>query len=95
MKERSIKAATGHVGTAALRWPVERSSTAFARKSIRLLAQQLKSSARTLIAALHEIFDESADARFLNQRQLESSREAYASFRQEYEVTNARRPRCC
>lgn len=64
-------------------------------KSIRLLAQQLKSCAEIFLAALREIFDESAYSRFLSQRQLASSRAAYASFRREYEVTKARRPRCC
>jgi hypothetical protein len=64
-------------------------------KSIRLLTKQLKSCAQVLLAALREIFDESAYARFLSQRQLASSRAAYAAFRQEYEVTKMRRPRCC
>ena len=64
-------------------------------KMIRILLGQLKSCARIFLAALREIFDESAYARFLNQRQLASSRKAYASFRREYEVTKARRPRCC
>jgi hypothetical protein len=95
MKERSIKRATGHVGTAALGCPVERSSTAFARKSVRLLAEHLKSSAEIFLATLREIFDEAAYARFLNQKQLAPSRTAYASFCREYEVTKARRPRCC
>jgi hypothetical protein len=95
MKERSLEPGTNRLGTAAPGCPVERSSTGFVRTSIRLLAEKLKSSARILLAALHEIFDESAYARFLNQRQLASSRAAYASFRQEYEVIKARRPRCC
>ena len=64
-------------------------------KAIRLLAEQLKSCAQIFLAALREIFDESAYARFLSQRQLASSRAAYASFRREYEVTKSRRPRCC
>ena len=55
----------------------------------------LKSCPRIFLAALREIFDESAYARFLNQRQLPSSRAAYAAFRREDEVTKARRPRCC
>jgi hypothetical protein len=95
MKERSIEPSTGHLGTAALGCPVERSSTRPARMSIRAVADQLKSSAKIFLAALREIFDEAAYARFLNQRQLASSRAAYACFRQEYEVTKARRPRCC
>ena len=86
---------TSQMGTAALGCPVERSSTVFARKLIRLLCQKLKSSAEIFLATLREVFDETAYARFLNERQLASSRAAYASFRQEYEVTKARRPRCC
>ena len=46
-------------------------------------------------AALREIFDESAYARFLDRRKLTSSREAYAAFCGEYERAKARRPRCC
>jgi hypothetical protein len=64
-------------------------------KAIRILAEQLKSCARIFLAALREIFDESAYSRFLSQRQLASSRAAYAAFRQEHEVAKARRPRCC
>jgi hypothetical protein len=64
-------------------------------KPIRLLAGQLKSCGQIFLAALREIFDESAYARFLSQRQLASSCAAYASFCQEYDVTKARRPRCC
>lgn len=48
-----------------------------------------------LVSALREIFDESAYARFLNRRQMTSSREAYAAFCREYEAAKARRPRCC
>jgi hypothetical protein len=55
----------------------------------------VKSCPRIFLATLREIFDESAYARFLNQRQLPSSRAAYAAFRRENEVTKARRPRCC
>ncbi len=88
---------TSHVGTAAPGCPVERSSTGVARctLTIRLITAQLKSFPRILIAALREIFDESAYARFLSQRQLASSRATYAAFRQEYEFAKARRPKCC
>jgi len=48
-----------------------------------------------LISALREIFDEASYIRFLNRRQLASSREAYAAFLLEHEGTMARRPRCC
>jgi hypothetical protein len=64
-------------------------------KLILQLVERLKSCARVFLATLREIFDESAYSRFLSQRQLPSSRAAYASFQQEYEVTKARRPRCC
>ena len=46
-------------------------------------------------AALKEIFDESAYARFLARESLESSREAYARFLRESELMRARRARCC
>ena len=48
-----------------------------------------------LLAALREIFDESAYARFLNRKQVTSSREAYAAFCRECDGAKARRPRCC
>jgi hypothetical protein len=64
-------------------------------KLVRPLVERLKSCARVFLATLREIFDEAAYSRFLSQRQLPSSRAAYASFRREYEVTKARRPRCC
>lgn len=49
----------------------------------------------TLLAALREIFDESAYARYLEKNQLYSSPEAYAGFLKEHELAKARRPRCC
>ena len=49
----------------------------------------------TFLAALREIFDESAYARYLQKHQLNSSREAYAGFLREHELAKARRPRCC
>ena len=48
-----------------------------------------------MVSTLREIFDESAYDRFLHRSQLASSRGAYAAFRNEYEVSKARRPRCC
>jgi hypothetical protein len=94
MKNETMQPATDHVGTAALGCPVERSSTK-ALRPIQGLAERLKSSGEIFLAALREIFDESAYARFLTQKQLPSSRATYAAFRQDYEVTKARRPRCC
>jgi hypothetical protein len=99
MKNNSIP---GHVGTAALGCPGECSSTGFVAgngvhplESVRWFTTRLKLACQILIGTLREIFDESAYARFLKQRQLTSSRAAYAAFRQENEVTKARRPRCC
>jgi hypothetical protein len=75
------------VGTDAPGCPVEHRSTGF--RSVIRHARSL------LVSALREIFDESAYNRFLDRRQLPSSREAYAAFRREYEAAKARRPRCC
>jgi hypothetical protein len=48
-----------------------------------------------LRAMLREIFEESAYARFLERQGLASSREAYAGFLRESEVSRGRRARCC
>ena len=50
---------------------------------------------RILLATLREIFDESAYDRFLSRTQTTSSPSAYAAFRQEFEESKARRPKCC
>ena len=47
-----------------------------------------------LMAALREIFDEAAYARFLG-REGRTSRESYAAFLREREAKVARRARCC
>jgi hypothetical protein len=49
----------------------------------------------TMFAALREVFDEAPYARFLNRTGMESSIEAYAAFRREFEEAKVRRPRCC
>lgn len=48
-----------------------------------------------LLAALREIFDESAYQRFLAREGLGASRASYAQFLREHDVQRARRPRCC
>jgi len=48
-----------------------------------------------LVAALREIFDEAAYARFLDRAGLDSSSEAYAAFRREFDEIKVRRPKCC
>jgi hypothetical protein len=50
---------------------------------------------RILLATLREIFDESAYDRFLARKNISSSPRAYAAFRQEFEETKMRRPKCC
>jgi hypothetical protein len=53
------------------------------------------SSWRILVATLREIFDESAYTRFLDRAGMNSSIEAYAVFRREFEEAKLRRPKCC
>ena len=56
---------------------------------------RLRALVDVVLATLREIFDESAYRRFLERRQMVSSREAYAEFMREDELLRARRPRCC
>ena len=58
-------------------------------------ARRLRSAAAVFVCTMREIFDESAYARFLSRSQMAPSREAYASFRRENELSKARRPKCC
>jgi len=55
----------------------------------------MKRMVQIVMAALREIFDESAYARFLQRNGMRSSRAAYAAFLRENEAVRARRPRCC
>ena len=57
--------------------------------------KRVVSSWRTFVAALREIFDETAYSRFLERAGMVSSRAAYAAFRQEFEEGKVRRPKCC
>jgi hypothetical protein len=52
-------------------------------------------AAGILLAALREIFDEAAYARYLSRTQTASSPRAYAAFREEFEEAKTRRPKCC
>ena len=49
----------------------------------------------TFMAALREVFDEAAYARFLDRAGVASSNEAYEAFRREFEEAKMRRPKCC
>jgi hypothetical protein len=86
-RPRNVEAAdasgNGPLGKSAPEFPVKLGSRGFTRPL------------SVLVAALREIFDESAYARFLNRRQVASSRQAYAAFCRESEEGTARRPRCC
>jgi hypothetical protein len=67
-------------------------------RSRSILAAVISSVAHSLamlVAALREIFDESAYQRFLDRSQLQSSPSSYAMFQQETEQARSRRPRCC
>jgi hypothetical protein len=59
----------------------------------------LRTAARTvikiLVAAVREIFDEAAYARFLERAKMESSRAAYAAFCRETEAAKSQVHRCC
>ena len=75
-----------------------------ARETLEANAHKVKANAilaaitrplNVLVAALREIFDESAYARFLNRQRVASSRAAYGEFLRESEIAKARRPRCC
>jgi hypothetical protein len=75
-----------------------------ARETLEVKTDRAKASAvlaaisrpcTVLIAALREIFDESAYARFLDRQRASSSPAAYGEFLREIEVAKARRPKCC
>ena len=55
----------------------------------------VRSFCRVVVAALREIFDEAAYARFLGRNGLAASRVSYAAYLRQNERMNARRPRCC
>ncbi|HZR29905.1 MAG TPA: hypothetical protein VFA71_14095 [Terriglobales bacterium] len=59
------------------------------------MRERIHNTWRLLIAALREIFDENAYARFLAREGMSSSRIAYAAFLRERETAFQRRPRCC
>ncbi len=59
------------------------------------MRQQIQRAVRLFMAALREIFDENAYARFLAREGIPSSRVAYAAFLRERDAAAQRRPRCC
>jgi hypothetical protein len=59
------------------------------------ISSRLAAGFEILLAALREIFDESAYERFLKQEELASSAGAYAEFCRSRDQMKIRRPRCC
>jgi hypothetical protein len=57
--------------------------------------KRLGKTLRIVYAALCEIFDEAAYARFLQRTRASSSTAAYAAFCRERELSSAHRHRCC
>jgi hypothetical protein len=62
---------------------------------MKTVRKTIRDFAAIAVAALREIFDEAAYARFLDRAGMASSREAYAAFRREFEEAKVRRPKCC
>jgi len=56
---------------------------------------RLRHAVDLFVAALREIFDESAYARFLARRRIHSSPCAYAAFCREQERIKVGSPKCC
>jgi hypothetical protein len=56
---------------------------------------RVRTIARIVWAALQEIFDEAAYARYLERAGMSSSADAYAAFCRERDFGSSRRPRCC
>jgi hypothetical protein len=56
---------------------------------------RLRRGFEIFLAMLHEIFDESAYARFLARNNTARSAASFRAFQQECEHTRARKPRCC
>ncbi|HTS37252.1 MAG TPA: hypothetical protein VMH04_16365 [Candidatus Solibacter sp.] len=57
--------------------------------------KRLLAARKLFIAALREIFDESAYDRFLRRTNSQSSADAYKAFCRERESAQVRRARCC
>jgi hypothetical protein len=86
-----MKAVLGGADTVMREMPLARGHSGKACATLAVMT----SSFQVLMAALREIFDESAYRRFLDRSRLESSASAYEAFRQENEQAKSRRPRCC
>jgi hypothetical protein len=56
---------------------------------------KIRQAIAIVVAALREIFDEAAYARFLLRHGMTSCPSSYAAFLREQEGIKARRPKCC
>jgi hypothetical protein len=56
---------------------------------------EIRKALSLVVAALREIFDESAYSRFLLAHRLPPGRASYTAFLREQEGIRGRRPRCC
>jgi hypothetical protein len=65
------------------------------RKEVSEVRKGIVRSFALFMAALREIFEESAYQRFLARAQMKSSPAAYGDFLRETETAKARRPKCC
>jgi len=73
----------------------EKPATKIVSSHSRAALKALARAFAVLAEMLKEIFDESGYQRFLDRKELQSSSQAYAMFRQENEQSKSRRPRCC
>ncbi len=65
------------------------------KKRLHTFAHHISHTLTLSLAALREVFEESAYTRFLARYELESSPQAYADFLREQEVLKSCRHRCC
>jgi len=65
------------------------------RECILRAGTTMREAAKVVLAALREIFDENAYARFLAAHGIANSREAYAHYLRETNHARERRARCC
>jgi hypothetical protein len=56
---------------------------------------RIRRVATLVLRVVREIFDEAAYARFLQRQGLRESRDSYAAFLEEQQMTKGRRVKCC
>jgi hypothetical protein len=73
----------------------EHAASGSSYEALKGLLPRLASAIQALLAALREIFDESAYDRFLLRARLPRSTESYRAFMQEEADAMAKRSKCC